>query len=248
MNTNLPPPTVSVVTVVRNGRDAILKTMESVFSQLYPSIEYLVIDGASTDGTQEIVGRHTDRVDVWVSEQDGGVYAAMNKAVGLATGEYILFMNCGDVFADSDALSSAMACLAPTGDQILFGSWQRRQAGDALLHCRPYLAQGIFNHQAVIYSRNIHAWHGGYADVAGLTTADYLFFATLFDSSAVACKVTDTIIAIIDVNGISVGLQTLSQKTAIDFICGRASRTRLLLVLLLHPAYRWLKVLMRGRR
>jgi len=247
LDTNLSPPTVSVITVVRNGRDAILATMESVFSQSYSNIEYLVIDGASTDGTQEIVSPYADRIDVWLSEQDGGVYAAMNKAVGLATGEFIVFMNCGDVFADDDALSSAMACLAPTGDQVLFGCWKRRLAGGALLDCNPRLAQGIFNHQAVIYSRNIHAWHGGYADVSGLTAADYLFFATLFDSSAVACKVTDTVIAIINVNGISAGPQTLSQKTAIDFICGRSSRSRLLLVLLLHPAYRWLKVFMRRR-
>lgn len=241
-------PTLSVVTVVFNGREEIDKTMDSVLKQDYPDIEYIVIDGESTDGTKDIILKYEGKLDVFVCERDEGVYDAMNKGVARASGEFILFMNCGDVFASADAISSAMCCVQPGGgDQIIFGHWQRR-TGKYLTPCRPILEKGLFNHQAVIYSRHIHAWHGGYVNVKGLTTADYLFFATLFSSTAVACRIIDTTMAIIDVNGISAGSQTLSQKYAIDFICGRVSKVQLLMVLVAHPIYRKIKaVLRRGR-
>lgn len=231
-------PTISVVTVVFNGRDSIAETINSVLAQDYPFIEYIVIDGDSTDGTKDIIERYRDRLDFFVSERDMGVYDAMNKATNIATGEFILFMNCGDQFSSRGAVSSGMRLVEPEGDQIIFGSWQRRIGDGSLLHCRPVLDKGLFNHQAVIYSRRIHAWHGGYANVKGLTAADYLFFATLFDTAGVVCKVVEPTIAIIDINGLSAGPQTLGQKLAIDFICGRVGKMRLLMVLIFHPVYR----------
>lgn len=236
-------PTVSVVTVVLNGEAEIANTMDSVLAQDYPSIEYIVIDGQSTDGTGGIIQQYADRIDVFACERDEGVYDAMNKAIALASGEFILFMNCGDVFASTGAVSSAMHFVQPGGDQVLFGQWLRRASDNSLTPCRPVIEKGLFNHQAVIYSRRIHAWHGGYVNVKGLTAADYLFFATLFNSSAVTCRIIETTMAIIDVNGLSAGPQTLSQKYAIDFICGRVSRARLIMVLACHPIYRQIKSL-----
>jgi glycosyltransferase involved in cell wall biosynthesis len=236
---------ISVVTVVFNGRGEISNTIDSVIAQDYPKIEYVIIDGGSTDGTSNIIQQYEDKLDIVVCEPDDGVYDAMNKAIGRASGEFILFMNCGDVFASSDSVSSAMRYIQSGFDQVIFGSWLRRSNAKSMTLCHPILAKGLFNHQAVIYSRNIHAWHGSYVNIKGLTTADYLFFATLFSSPAVICKVIDTTIAIIDINGLSAGSQTLSQKYAIDFICGRVSKVRLLMVLIAHPVYRRLKVLLR---
>jgi glycosyltransferase involved in cell wall biosynthesis len=241
-------PTLSIVTIVFNDRGEIAKTIDSVLAQDYPNIEYVVIDGESTDGTKGIIQQYEDKLDIFVCERDEGVYDAMNKAVARATGEFILFMNCGDVFASTDAVSSAMRFVQPRGDQILFGRWLRRTSDESLIHCHPLLEKGLFNHQAVIYSRCIHAWHGGYVNVDGLTTADYLFFATLFNSTAVTCRIIKTTIAIIDVNGLSAGPQTFSQKYAIDFICGRISKVRLLMALIVHPIYRQAKALFRWRR
>jgi len=240
-------PTLSVVTVVFNGMGEIAETMDSVLAQDYLNIEYVVIDGESTDGTKNIIQQYEDKLDIVVSERDEGVYDAMNKAVRLASGEFILFMNCGDVFASTDAVSSAMCFVQPAvGDQILFGHWLRRSGGESLTPCRPVIEKGLFNHQAVIYSRHIHTWHGEYANVKGLTTADYLFFATLFNSTRVTCRIIETTLAIIDVNGLSAGLQTMSQKYAIDFICGRVSKVWLLMVLTAHPVYRKIKSFFRG--
>jgi hypothetical protein len=116
------------------------------------------------------------------------------------------------------------------------------------LVCSPDLASGRFNHQAVVYSRAIHRWHGEYLSIPGLSTADYLFFATLLDSPDVACRTSDALLAVIDVDGVSAGLQTFSQKHAADYLTGRTSRLRLAAVLLLHPLYSTLKRRLRGRR
>jgi len=238
-------PLISIVTVVFNGQPHITSTLNSILAQNYSYIEYIVIDGKSTDGTVESIDKYKDRLNIYVSECDNGVYDAMNKAIERASGEFIIFMNCGDVFASTDAVSIAMRSAHPGMDQLIFGSWIRRISKENLRHCKPVLERGLFNHQAVIYSRSIHAWHGNYLTVKGLTAADYLFFATLFNSTRVKCTVIDTTLAIIDVTGLSSGLQTISQKFAIDFICNRTSKFQLLLILIFHPIYYRIKSVFR---
>ncbi|AKF24361.1 hypothetical protein YH65_02335 [Sulfurovum lithotrophicum] len=97
--------TVTVVTVVYNCEDTIEETIKSVLSQTYPHIEYIIIDGASKDNTLDIINKYEDQIDVIVSEKDKGIYDAMNKAIQMATGEWINFMNAGDSFASDDVLS-----------------------------------------------------------------------------------------------------------------------------------------------
>ena len=239
-------PLITVVTVVYNGVSAIARTLQSSLSQSYPNIERVVIDGGSTDGTQAIVQSYGNRIDTFVSEPDAGIYDAMNKAVALATGEYLLFMNCGDVFAGPAAVATAMHSSASGTEQLIIGGWIREESGDNERRCLPSLSAGLFNHQALVYSRSIHRWHGNYFTVPGWTTADYLFFVTLFYSPRVALTILAEPIARIDVSGISAGLQTFSQKQTVDYLCGRIGRCRLIAMLSLHPAYHRLKQLWRG--
>ena len=96
---------VSVITVVRNAVDKIESTVKSVLAQEYDNVEYIVVDGCSTDGTLEILDRYRDRFSAFVSEKDNGIYDALNKGVMMATGEWIGIMNAGDVFASNDVLS-----------------------------------------------------------------------------------------------------------------------------------------------
>ena len=239
---------ITVATVVFNGRQQIARTLDSVLAQDHAGIELLVVDGQSTDGTQAVVRGYGSAIHQFVSEPDRGVYDAMNKAVELASGEFILFMNCGDVFASPTAVSDLLAPARGGEDMLLFGGWVRRGGPGGDQACQPDLDSGLFNHQALAYSRSIHRWHGPYAVVPGLTTADYLFFASLMRTRRVACRTVDTAIAVIDIHGLSAGLQTFSQKQAIDYLCGNISRTRLLAMLALHPTYHRLKKRLAWRR
>jgi len=99
-------PKISVITVCRNARHALEKTVESVRGQSYDNIEYIVIDGASTDGSSEYLESLGDKIDILVSEPDRGIYDAMNKGIARASGEWLIFMNAGDTFASDDTLDS----------------------------------------------------------------------------------------------------------------------------------------------
>ena len=89
-------PLVSIITVVLNGEEHLNKTLNSVINQTYENLEYIVVDGGSTDGTIDNIKKYEDKIDYWVSEKDNGIYDAMNKGIDLATGEWINFMNVGD--------------------------------------------------------------------------------------------------------------------------------------------------------
>jgi glycosyltransferase involved in cell wall biosynthesis len=93
---------ISVITVSLNAAKTLGTTIESVINQTYKNIEYIIIDGASTDNTIDIIKEHESRISFWLSEPDDGIYDAMNKAVQFATGEWIIFMNAGDVFYDNN--------------------------------------------------------------------------------------------------------------------------------------------------
>ena len=103
---NMNSPLISVVTVSYNAVDTIERTILSVLNQTYSDIEYIIIDGGSTDGTVDLIKKYADKITYWVSEPDQGIYDAMNKGIDVATGEWINFMNSGDSFYRQDVLSS----------------------------------------------------------------------------------------------------------------------------------------------
>jgi len=90
------PPLLTIVTVVFNGENGLEKTINSVLCKKSSKVEYVVLDGCSTDGSLGIIKDYRSEIDIFVSEPDSGIYDAMNKAVLLATGRWIYFLNCGD--------------------------------------------------------------------------------------------------------------------------------------------------------
>lgn len=100
------PPKISIITVAYNATDTIEETILSVINQTYSNIEYIIIDGGSTDGTIDIIKKYSDNISYWISEPDKGIYDAMNKGINIATGEWINFMNCGDTFVSKHTLST----------------------------------------------------------------------------------------------------------------------------------------------
>ena len=92
-----PLPKISIITVVYNAHKALSKTIESVRNQTYENIEYIVVDGNSTDGTLDIIETNRASINKWISEKDSGLYDAMNKGLRMADGDYVLFLNAGDL-------------------------------------------------------------------------------------------------------------------------------------------------------
>jgi glycosyltransferase len=99
---------ISIITISFNNVDTIESTMQSVLSQTYQNIEYIVIDGASTDGTVEIIHKYESALSKWVSEPDDGIYDALNKGIAMATGDVVGFLHADDIFYDFFVVAEVM--------------------------------------------------------------------------------------------------------------------------------------------
>lgn len=113
-------PKISVVTVCWNALEQLRKTVDNVSTLKYDNLEYVVIDGASTDGSVDYLNSKREIIDILVSEPDKGIYDAMNKGARLATGDFVIFMNAGDTFASTHVLDR----LSPyfNGADVVYGS------------------------------------------------------------------------------------------------------------------------------
>ena len=155
----------SVVTVCKNCIRDIGNTIESVLSQDYDNFEYVIVDGVSTDGTAEIIQRYkeNDSRIVFVSEADRGIYDAMNKAAGIATGDFIQFINAGDKLYSNDTLSRVAAVICRKKGDIFYGdSLYLYGDGRTMMrhHLRSsswnisYMLEDSINHQAIFAAKN----------------------------------------------------------------------------------------------
>jgi glycosyltransferase involved in cell wall biosynthesis len=140
---------VSVVTVVRNNAEGLITTARSVLAQEFPDLEYVVIDGASTDETKIALEQFAKYIDVLVCEPDSGIYFAMNKAIERLSGKWVHFLNCEDTFYDPKTLSNLVAALRED-DDILHGQSFNIDT-QALHRFKPphlYWSGMTFDHQA----------------------------------------------------------------------------------------------------
>ncbi|WP_299286705.1 glycosyltransferase family 2 protein [uncultured Mucilaginibacter sp.] len=157
-------PILSVITVVFNNAKDVERTMLSVLNQTYPNIEYLVVDGKSTDGTVKIIEKYRERLAVFISEKDAGIYDAMNKGLALAKGGYVVFMNSGDEFYEKDTVKTVFAT-APDAD-IYYGETemvneqlqslgQRRHKSPENFTWKDFKYGMSVSHQAIFIRRNL---------------------------------------------------------------------------------------------
>ncbi|RXK80444.1 glycosyltransferase [Chlorobaculum sp. 24CR] len=152
-------PLISVITIVYNGVMDIERTLNSVASQSYKNIEYIVVDGCSTDGTVDVIKKYKNSIDVWVSEKDQGISDAFNKGIKMTSGEYLIFMNCGDIFHSDDVVNNVIPCLLSNPCAVVYGN---ALVGGKCIntdHSRILLKRFLSNpicHQAVFVPAIIH--------------------------------------------------------------------------------------------
>jgi glycosyltransferase involved in cell wall biosynthesis len=112
---------VSLITVCYNSEKTLQRTIQSVLEQDYPHIEYIIVDGGSTDGTKEIIKRYEDQIDDWVSEPDQGIYDAMNKGIQKATGDIIGIINSDDFYPHEEVISQVVLAFQSNKTDVIYG-------------------------------------------------------------------------------------------------------------------------------
>jgi glycosyltransferase involved in cell wall biosynthesis len=183
-------PLISIVTVVRNGDRHLDQAIRSVLEQEYDNVEYVLVDGASTDGTLAVVRRHGDALDYWLSEPDAGLYDAMNKGIALANGDVIGILNSDDHY-EAGTLRAVAKTFVDTGADYAYGSVIRMdEAGRRVNVTHPLppeefgrkcVREGPFPHPSLFVRREVYQRIGAF-DTDFKIAADRDFIARMIFS------------------------------------------------------------------
>ena len=200
---------ISIITICYNA-DNLERTCESIVTQDRDDFEWVVIDGGSSDEHQKIFDKYKSRMDYFVSEPDKGIYDAMNKGILAATGEYVIFMNAGDSFYDTNILSHVMRFMETDDSDIIYGiakcdNDKKNEKQMIRIHSREITDRFWFDacppHQAMFYKRKC------FMDI-GLYRTDYRIFSdkvqnTIFYRAGAKYSFIDRVIANFDTSGVS---------------------------------------------
>ena len=175
-------PTLSIITINRNNAEGLRKTIESVVTQTQTDFEYLIIDGASTDESVNVIKEYVEhpeygkKITYWVSEADTGIYNAMNKGIRLAKGDYLHMLNSGDWY-EPNALDYILPKLQEETPDLLLCMINyivNNNSEFCQLRREPHLVVGSLSHQGLIYNKNLHEING-YYDEKYIYCSDYDF-------------------------------------------------------------------------
>jgi len=213
---------ISVITVVYNEIDTIERTIKSVIDSKTPDIEYIVIDGGSTDGTVDIIKKYDSSISAWISEEDGGIYDAMNKGIAFSSGEWISFMNGNDWYAEN-ALAFICDYLSHNNVYILYGKVKKNNNGNIDgyigISSKEYDLESIhfgnlYCHQGLFIKRELFDTVG-YYDLKYPILADYKW---LLEAHRMGINPTfvDEDIAFFTTGGVSSGDEVLRERSEIQ--------------------------------
>lgn len=146
-------PKISIITIVYNNVRDIEHTILSVINQTYQNIEYIIVDGASTDGTLDIINTYRGSIDILISEKDNGIYDAMNKGLKKASGEYVLFLNSGDELYDNHTIQTIVE--KGNNADIIYGETKLVDEDRKIVGDRRHKTPAEFDWQSFKYGMNI---------------------------------------------------------------------------------------------
>lgn len=212
---------LSIITINRNNAEGLRKTIGSVVSQSVRDFEYIVIDGASTDGSVDVIKENEDRIDQWVSEPDKGIYDAMNKGMNLSRGTYALMLNSGDYFVEECVVERILPQLLD--EDILQGNvlyekgevWMRDK-GFARSRLRlDEIFMAYFPHQACFIRKDLWKTMGGY-DIRLKKHADSAFFMEALAFRNARYRYVDIDVSVFDCNGVTSISDSKSRKDSAE--------------------------------
>lgn len=178
MENKHPQPFVSIITVVFNGELTLERTILSIMALEYDALEYIVVDGDSSDGTKDIIKRYSKSISRWISEPDKGLYDAMNKGLAIAKGDYVWFLNAGDEVARPGLLKHIFDLCSDAdvyyGDTMIVDFEGREIGGRRLtppetLTWRDFRKGMLVSHQSIIISTKV----AGFYDLSYRFSADF---------------------------------------------------------------------------
>ena len=236
INSSANSPLITVITVVLDGVVDLEGTITSVINQSYNNIEYIVIDGGSTDGTLSIIKKYEDKINYWISETDNGIYDAMNKGVCLANGEWLCFMNSGDTFFNQNTFLDLADFLKDEKKLFIYSDvelWDPKvNATSGIYKCDH--KRKIIIHQGAVYSKKLHEKYGLYLAVKNISISDYLFFCLVPDY--LFLKIHNPI-ARYNLNGVSNSSWSRDQKFIIDWLFGRIGKLEFIIRITIYPIW-----------
>jgi len=213
---------VSVITVCFNSERYLERSINSVLCQVYPDIEYIIIDGGSTDNTLNIIKKYENRVTYWITEKDNGIFDAMNKGINIAKGDIVLFLNSDDYIADKYVVEKAINLFKkikkadfiygntkvydPISDKI----WLKKYPS---FITKSYLVTNSIGHQATFFKANCFKIAGGYDLSFKIASDREWFLRALYKYKLKPCRV-NLAISVFQLGGISNDLAYRKQQIA----------------------------------
>lgn len=193
----------TIISINLNNKTGLVKTRDSISTQTFRDFEWIVIDGGSTDGSEEYIKEHTDEISYWVSEKDKGIYNAMNKGIAQAKGEYINFLNSGDYYYDETVLQQIFD-MKSNADVINGLAWWEDKSKILQPHRTDILAQMMtdtVNHQASFIKRELFN-NTLYREDIKIISDWYFFFQKIIIERC-SLRFTDINVALMKKGGIS---------------------------------------------
>ena len=213
---------LSIVTVVFNMTYELQKTIESVISQSYNDMEFIVIDGGSSKDTINIINKYKHYIDIFVSEPDDGIYDAMNKGIGLANGEWINFMNAGDVYFNQNTLKEIFENSSYANFNFIVGdtliNYPKFQKIKKVGNISEWWKGSQFIHQSTFIRSDYHK--NNLYNVSAKIGADYEFFYHAIENNE-SFYIYKKNISIFDAGGVSDKKRILALFSNLKFLMRR---------------------------
>lgn len=206
---------LTIITINRNNAVGLEKTLQSVLSQTRKDFEYIVVDGASTDGSVSIIEQYSPKFEgrlIWVSEPDKGIYNAMNKGIKMASGEYLEFLNSGDCLVCNEVVGRMFEALEKAGNpSILYGNMLKDIPGGKVMRDKSFAGQaisflgffrGTLNHSPSYIQRSLFEKYGEY-DESLRIVSDWKWFLQVIVFGGEKPVYADIDVTLFDMTGIS---------------------------------------------